>query len=96
MYFLTLPYDRKFNKGRQSELFYNEDLSKNYEAIRHLLDTPTEEKGTPDAKIDGALWLNLKENALKRYHKNTGKIYSQKNSKSQTKLQILILALIQY
>ena len=69
---MTLPYDRKFNKGRQSELFYNEDLSKNYEAIRHLLDNPTEQEGTPHAKIDGALWLNLKENALKRYHKNTG------------------------
>lgn len=69
---MALPYNRKFNKGRQSELFYNEDLSKNYEAIRHLLDTPTEQEGTPVAKVDGALWLNLKENALKRYHKNTG------------------------
>ena len=85
---MTLPYDRKFNKGRQSELFYNEDLSKNYEAIRHLLDTPAEQEGTPHAKIDGALWLNLQENALKRYHKNTGLWENLFSSKFQITDQI--------
>ena len=64
MYFLTLPYNRKFNVGRQSEQFYNEELHKMYESIKHLTDTPA--KNTePKAKVHRSMWHDEKNNQLK-------------------------------
>lgn len=61
--------DRKFNVGRQSEQLYNEELFKLYESIRHLLEIPENDKSGPDAKLHGALWLNLATNELNYYNK---------------------------
>lgn len=67
---MTLPYDRKFNKGRQSELLMDEDLHRTFESVRHVTDTP--KNGTkPEAKINGALWLDQGKNELNSYHKPT-------------------------
>lgn len=66
---MTLPYNRKFNVGRQSEQLYNEELHKIYESIRHLLDIPDNKHATPEAKLHGSLWLDLEKNELKYYDK---------------------------
>ena len=68
--FLALPYPRKFNVGRGSELIYNEELHKNFEATRHLLDKP-EGDIEPKTPLDGALWLKRKDgkNHLKTWVK---------------------------
>ena len=58
---MALPYPRKFNAGRGSELIYNEELHKNFEATRHLLDKP-EGDIEPKTPLDGALWLKRKNN----------------------------------
>lgn len=68
---MSSSYDRSFNAGRQSELLYNEELHKIYESIKHLLDTPTGKVATPDAKLDGSLWLDRTNNALKTWQKST-------------------------
>lgn len=57
---MALPYPRKFNAGRGSELIYNEELHKNFEATRHLLDKP-EGDIEPKTPLDGALWLKRKD-----------------------------------
>lgn len=57
---------RSFNSGHHSELLYNEELYKNYEATKHLLDRPKEGR-YPTAKLDGALWLDHKKNELCSY-----------------------------
>lgn len=78
---MPLSYDRKFTIGRGSELLYNEDLHYNYEAIRHILDTPKGKDATPTAKLDGALWLDKKKNELNTYVKpsNTWKnVFAEK------------------
>lgn len=57
---------RSFNVGHHSELLYNEELYKNFEATRHILDRPA--NGTyPIAKVDGALWVNHRKNELCTY-----------------------------
>lgn len=68
---MTLPYDRKFNVGRQSEQLFNEELHKNYEATRHLLDVPEGRHAVPSAKLDGSIWLDRSENQLKSWNKST-------------------------
>lgn len=68
---MSLPYDRKFNAGRQSEQLYNEELHKMYESMRHLLDIPEGKKTTPTAKLDGSLWLDRAKNELKSFDKST-------------------------
>lgn len=70
---MTLPYSRSFNAGRQSELLYNEELHKNFESTRHLLDVPEGKNSVPEAKLDGSLWLNRKTNELKSYHQSSKK-----------------------
>ena len=71
---MGLPYSRKFTLGRQSELLYGEELHKNFESTKHLLDKP--EDGTePQPQLDGALWLKRTEqdNELKTFNKATHK-----------------------
>ena len=78
---MALPYDRKFNAGRQSELLYNEELHKNFEQTRHLLDVPKGKNSVPEAVLDGSLWLDRKKNELKSYVKSSKSwknIFSQK------------------
>ena len=58
--------NRSFNNGHHSELLYNEELYKNFEATRHLLDRPVSGQ-YPAAKVDGALWLNHRKNELCSY-----------------------------
>ena len=75
-----LPYDRKFNVGRQSEQIFNEELHKMYESTKHLLDVPEDKHSVPEAKLDGSLWLDRSKNELKSYNKatNTWNIIFQK------------------
>ena len=61
-------YDRSFNKGHQSELLYNEELHKIYEALRHIVDRP-DEGLVPKAKLDGSLWYDKAHNELDTYDK---------------------------
>ena len=63
---------RSFNSGHHSELLYNEELYKNYEATRHLLDRPASGQ-YPIAKIDGALWVNHRKNELCTYDTDSHK-----------------------
>ena len=67
---MTLPYDRKFNKGRQSELLMDEELHRTFESVKHITETPPN-GAQPEAKINGALWLEQNKNELKAYHKPT-------------------------
>lgn len=55
---------RKFDIGRQSEQFYNEELYRLYELLRHI----GTGDGPPEASFDGSLWLDRKENALYSYN----------------------------
>ena len=73
-------YGRRFGIGRESEQLYNDELYKLFEVFRHIVDTPS---GAPDpgvAKIDGALWLDKKNDSLKRYDKSS-KIWTELFSK---------------
>ena len=64
---MALPYERKFNIGRQSDLLLNEELDKLYEALKHLEDEPTGKQVTPEAKVNGALWIDKQTNQLMVY-----------------------------
>ena len=61
---------RGFSSGHHSELLYNEELYRNYEATKHLLDKP-EDGSYPTAKVDGAIWRNPKTNELCYYDAST-------------------------
>lgn len=63
---------RSFNSGHHSELLYNEELYKNYEATKHLLDRPATGQ-YPAAKVDGALWFNHRKNELCTYDTDSHK-----------------------
>lgn len=65
--------ERSFKMGRQSEQFYNEELSKIYESIRTLLEPGTPEKEGPDSKLHGSLWLKQETNELFSYDKGAEK-----------------------
>ena len=82
---MALPYDRKFNVGRQSEQIFNEELHKMYESTRHLLDVPPDKHSVPEAKLDGSLWLDRSNNELKSYEKAT----NSWNTIFQKKFQIV-------
>ena len=69
---MTLPYSRKFNSGRQSEQFYNEELHKMYESTKHLTDTPSKNK-EPQAKLHRSMWHDEKHNQLKWWDKAANK-----------------------
>ena len=43
-----------------------------YESIKHLLDVPKGED-TPQAKLDGSIWLDRKKNLLKTWDKTRAK-----------------------
>lgn len=69
---MTLPYSRKFNSGRQSEQFYNEELHKIYESTKHLTDTPPANQ-EPVAKLHRSMWHDEKRNQLKWWDKTNNK-----------------------
>lgn len=56
---------RKFNAGRSSELLMNDELFKNFESTKHLLDIPAKKNATPKSDLEGALWLDRKKNELR-------------------------------
>lgn len=70
---MALPYERKFNIGRQSDLFLDEERDKLYEALRHLEDEPADKQVTPEAKVNGALWIDKQSNQLMTYDLNARK-----------------------
>ena len=63
---------RSFSSGHHSELLYNDELYKNFEATRHLLDRPANGQ-YPVAKVDGALWLDHRQNELMSYDTDSHK-----------------------
>ena len=65
------PYHRSFTNGRFSEQLYNEELHKKFEATKHIIDVPQGEDATPQTELDGAVWLDRKNNKLKYYVKNS-------------------------
>ena len=69
---MSLPYKRDFKIGRGSELLYNEELHKMYEATKHLNDVP-ENDGEPEAKLHGSLWHDKRTNDLKWFDKANGR-----------------------
>lgn len=77
-------YDRKFKIGRQGEQIFNEELHKMYESIKHLTDHP-ENEGLiqPQAVLDGSLWHDRPNNALKYYDKPNDRFVNIFQSKFQ-------------
>ena len=68
---MSYTYKRNFQVGRGSELLYNEELHKMYEATRHLNDVP--ESGEPVAKMNGSVWHDKNTNELKWFDQAAGK-----------------------
>lgn len=66
---MSLPYDRKFNIGRQSEMLLDEERHKLYESLCHINEDLDGKQATPAAKINGALWIDKENNELKTYDK---------------------------
>lgn len=65
---MTLPYKRNFNIGRQSEQFLNEQFHIIFEALKNINYRKDEHRGEePESIVDGALWLDKTEEALKYY-----------------------------
>ena len=83
-------YPRKFQCGRGSELLYNPELHKDFEATRHLLDQP-EGESVPKTQLDGALWLKRKngDNELKTWDKAKGQFVNVFENKFQITDKIL-------
>ena len=65
---MTLPYNRNFNKGRQSEQFLNEELHRVFTALKNINYKKEEKEGVePESPLDGALWFDKACNQLKYY-----------------------------
>ena len=65
---MTLPYNRNFNKGRQSEQFLNEELHRIFTALKNINYKKEEKEGIePGSPLDGALWFDKSCNQLKYY-----------------------------
>lgn len=86
---MSLPYKRSFTKGKQSELLYNEDLHKIYEATRHIAEIP-EGSEQPELKMHGALWRDDSVNELKYCDKPTNTWKTVFGKKFQITDQILV------
>ena len=65
---MTLPYNRQFNKGRQSEQFLNEESHRIFTALKNINYKKEEQEGVePQSVLDGALWFDKSVNQLKYY-----------------------------
>lgn len=65
---MTLPYNRNFNKGRQSDQFLNEELHRIFTALKNINYKKEEQEGLePESPLDGALWFDKSCNQLKFY-----------------------------
>lgn len=65
---MTLPYNRNFSKGRQSEQFLNEELHRIFTALKNINYKKEEKEGVePESLLDGALWFDKSCNQLKYY-----------------------------
>ena len=70
---MAFPYDydcdcdidnERGYKGRQSDVLFNGERHNVYEAVKHLVDYPSNAEATPIAKHRGALWLDQRTNQL--------------------------------
>lgn len=70
---MARPYDYDCNcgysndrgqKGRQSDVLLNGEMHDIYEAVKHIIDCPSDSQVTPEAKHRGALWLDQRTNQL--------------------------------
>lgn len=79
---MTLPYKRNFNIGRQSDQFLNEQLHIIFEALKNINYRKNENRGEdPESVLDGALWFDKIDEALKYWDTRTLKwnpIFSKK------------------
>ena len=91
---MTLPYKRNFNIGRQSDQFLNEQLHIIFEALRNINYRKNENRGEePDAIVDGALWFDKVDEALKYWDTRTLKWNPIFNKKFQLIDQMLSLTM---
>lgn len=69
---MTLPYKRNFTIGRQSEQFLNDEFHVIFEALKNINYRKNENRGEePTAKVDGALWFDKPDEALKYWDTRT-------------------------
>lgn len=85
-----LPYKKNFQNGRQSDQFLNEQLHIIFEALRNINYRKNENNGEiPDSKLDGALWFDKVEEALKYWDLRTNSWKPAFSSKFQITDQLL-------
>lgn len=69
---MSLPYDKNFKLGRQSEQFLNEELHKLHEALKNINYKKSDNFGLdPTSKVDGGLWFDNSKEELKYYDAKT-------------------------
>ena len=69
---MTLPYNRNFKSGRQSDQFLNEESHRIYTALKNINYKKEEKAGIePESNLDGALWFDKIDNQLKYYDQKT-------------------------
>jgi len=59
---------RRFESGRQSEQFWNEELYEIYLTLKNLLDKPENSVIGPQTSKEGALWLDRDNGGLLKYN----------------------------
>jgi len=59
---------RRFESGRQSEQFWNEELYEIYLTLKNLLDKPEESETGPKTSKEGALWLDRDNGGILKYN----------------------------
>ena len=77
---MVLPYKRNFNKGRQSEQLFNDEMHKTFESVKHISEQ-TGANEEPEIKMHGALWRDDRTNELKycnTMHKKWEPVFSTK------------------
>lgn len=85
-----LPYDRQFTIGRQSEQFMNDELHIINESLKNINYRKNENRGAePSSRVDGGLWLDKPEEALKYWDAKTFRWKSVFGNKFQIVDQLL-------
>ena len=87
---MSLPYDKKFKLGRQSEQFLNEELHKLHEALKNINYKKSDNYGLePESKVDGGLWFDGSKEELKYFDAQTLNWRTMFSKKFQITDQIL-------
>lgn len=79
---MALPYRRKFNAGRGSDQFLNEELHQVWTALENINYRKNENRGVePSSNLDGALWLDKIEGGQLKYWDEPSKSWKMLFSK---------------